>query len=109
MTRDVGVPNNPISDNSGEQMVPQTELQECICCCFIDGKTMEPQYYWRNRLKETIKIIKYKTKRRIIQRRVSKHLWYFGLVWETEIYARTTGKDGQTPMEILTTNTIDIS
>ena len=39
VTRDIGVPNTLISDNAGEQMVLHTELQECICRCFIDDMT----------------------------------------------------------------------
>ena len=56
-----------------------------------------------------IKILKDKAKRRRILRRVSKHIWDFGLVWEAEIYSRTAGKDGRTPMEILTGDIVHIS
>ena len=56
-----------------------------------------------------IKIIKDKAKHIRIRRRVPKLIWGFGLVWEAEIYLRTAGKDGRTPMEILTGDTIDIS
>ena len=56
-----------------------------------------------------IKILKDMSNRRIIRRRVKKLKWYFGLVWEAEIYSRADGKYGQNPMEIFTGDTIDIS
>ena len=56
-----------------------------------------------------IKIVKSKSERRIIWRRVPKIIWYFSLVLEAEIYSRTAVKCGQNPMEILTGDTIDIS
>ena len=56
-----------------------------------------------------IKIIKYKANRRIIQRRVPKNIWEFSIFWEAEIYSRTAGKDGKTPMERLKGDTIVIS
>ena len=57
----------------------------------------------------TIKILKDKDKRRRIQRRVPKLICNFGLVWEAEIYSRTSGKYGQTPEGKLTGGTINIS
>ena len=56
-----------------------------------------------------IKILKDKAKRRRIWRGVPKRIWDFGLVWEAGIYSCTARKYGQTPMEILTGGTIDIS
>ena len=56
-----------------------------------------------------MKIIKEKAKNIILQRRVPKRIWDFGLVWEAKIYSGTTGQDGQTPMEIFTGDTINIS
>ena len=56
-----------------------------------------------------IKILKDQAKRRRIWRRVPKRIWDFGLIWEAETYSRTVGKDGQTPMERLTGDTIGIS
>ena len=41
-TRGIGVPKTLISNNRGEQIVPQTELQECIRCWNIDGITKKP-------------------------------------------------------------------
>ena len=56
-----------------------------------------------------IKILKDRDKHIIIQMRVPQRIWYFGLVWEAEIYSSTSGKDGPTPMEILTGGNINIS
>ena len=39
VTREIGVPNILISDNTGEQMVPQTGQQKSMCCFHIDGRT----------------------------------------------------------------------
>ena len=50
-----------------------------------------------------------KAKNRRIQRRVTKHIQNFGLVSQAEIYSLTAGKYGQTPMERLTGDTINIS
>ena len=56
-----------------------------------------------------IKILKNKANSRRLRRRAPKLIWYFGLVWEAEIYSCTYEKYGRTPMEILTGDTIDIS
>ena len=93
MTRDIGFPNILISDNSGEQTGPQIDLQEYIRRCRVDGITKKPYSTWNNRAKGMVKIIKDKAKRRIIRRRLKKHVWDFDLVWEAEIYSRTSGKD----------------
>ena len=82
VTKDNGVPNTLISDNSGEHTGPQTDLQECVRRCCIYGRTTESYSSWHNISKGTIKIIKGRTKRRIIWRRVLKFVWYLGLVWE---------------------------
>ena len=79
VTRNIGVLNTLIPDNVGEQTGTQTDLQECIRLCHIDGRTMEPHSPWQKRTKGVIKILKYKAKRRRIWRRVPKHIWYFGL------------------------------
>ena len=82
VTKDIGVPNTLISENSGEQTGPQIELQKFVRRCCIYVRTTEPYSPWHNIAKGTIKITKVKTKRRIIYRRVLKCVWYLGLVWE---------------------------
>ena len=56
-----------------------------------------------------LNILREKDKCRRIWRRVPKRIWDLCLVWEAEIYSCTAGKDGQTPMEIFTGDTINIS
>ena len=56
-----------------------------------------------------IKIIKGKSKRRRVKNNILKRVWDFGMVWEAEIYSRTSGKDGRPALELLTGDMIDIS
>ena len=70
---------------------------------------MELYCPWKNRSGGMPKITKEKHTRRKIWRRAPKRIWYFGLVWEAEIYSRMAGKYQRTPMEILTWDNIDIS
>ena len=56
---------------------------------------MEPYSPWQNIAKGVIKILKYTAKCIRIQRRVPKLICNFGLVWEAEIYSRTSEKDGK--------------
>ena len=55
-----------------------------------------------------INIIKGRFKRRRVQRNIPKRVWDFGMVWEEEIYSRTTGKDRRPSLERLIGDTIDI-
>ena len=109
VTIDVGVPNTLISDGAGEQTGDSTYFQEVVKRCHIDSRLTEAYSPWQNQAENTIGIIKSKAKRRRIRRRVPKRCWDFGLVWETEIYSRTAGKDGRTAMERITGDTPDIS
>ena len=43
-----------------------------------------------------MKIIKEKAKNIILQSRVPKRIWDFGLVWGAEIYSCTVGEYGRT-------------
>ena len=70
---------------------------------------MEPYSPWYNIAKRMIKILKDKSKPRIIRRRVPKCIWGFCLVWEVEMYSCMAGIYGEIPMEIFTGDTIDIS
>ena len=56
-----------------------------------------------------IKIVKGKAKIRRVDRNRPKMFWFFGMVWEAEIYSRTAGKDGHPDLEQLIEDTIDIS
>ncbi len=109
VTKDVGVPNIIISDGAKEETGDNTKFVEMMKKCNIDGRTTEPYSPWQNKAENTIGIIKGKAKRRRIRRRVPKRVWDFGIVWESEIYSRTASKDGRTPLERITGDTIDIS
>ena len=54
-TRNIGVPNTLISDNTGEHTGPHTELHEFIRCYCICGRTTEPYSHWQNRSEGMIK------------------------------------------------------
>ena len=53
--------------------------------------------------------MKGKSKRRRFQRNIPKRVWQFGMIWEAEIYYRTTDKNGSPALERLTGDKIDIS
>ena len=74
----------------------------------MEVQTTEPYSPWE-KSEIVIKIIKGKSKRRRVQRNITKRVWDFGMVWEAEIYYRTPGKDGRPDLERLTRDTIDIS
>ena len=75
----------------------------------MDVSTSKPQTPWKNKAKSVIKIIKGKSKRRIVQRNIPMRVWDFGMVWESEIYSHNAGKDERPSLERLIDDTIDIS
>ena len=54
-------------------------------------------------------IIKRNTNRKRFQRTIPKRVWDLGMVWESEIYSCTSGKDGHPALERLTGDKIYIS
>ena len=108
-TQDVGIPNELVMDGASEQTGPNTEMVKEIRRKQIKVHITEPYSPWQNKAENAIGIIKSKHNNRMIKRSVPKVFWDFGLVWESEIYSRTTGKDGIVPLERLTGDTIDIS
>ena len=58
----------------------------------MDILTTELYYTWQNNSEIVIKIIQGKCKRRIVHSNITKNVWYFGMVWEAEIYSHTAGK-----------------
>ena len=46
VTMDIGSPNNLILYNEGEHVGPQTDIQECIHRCSIDGRITEQKRPW---------------------------------------------------------------
>ena len=109
VTKDVGVPNTIISDGAAEQTGPKTHFKQVMKKCHIDSRTTEPYSPWQNKAENSIGIIKGKAKRRRIRRQIPRRCWDFGIVWESEIYCRTAGKDGRTALERITGDTTDIS
>ena len=79
-TINVGVPNTIISDGAGEQTGGSTYFKEVVKRCHIDTRTTEPYSPWQNRAENAIGIIKGKSKRRRVRRRVPKRCWDFGRV-----------------------------
>ena len=109
VSRDIGIPNTIISDNAPEQIGKHSKFQQLCKRYNIESRSTEPYSPWQNQAEGNIKIVKGKAKRRRIRRRVPKRVWDFGLVWESEIYTRTAGKDGRTALERITGDTPDIS
>ena len=46
-----------------------------------------------------MKIFKVKARIRRVQRNIPKMVWDLGMVWEEDIYSRTSGKDGRPDVE----------
>ena len=106
---DVGVENEIFMDNAPKQTSYNTEMQRVERLARMEVRTTEPYYPWQNKAESVIKIIKVKAKRIIVQKNITKRVWYFGMVSEAETYSLTAGKDGLPDLERLTGDTIDIS
>ena len=78
--------------------------------CKIHGHQCEPYCQWQNRAEDSIWELKRIWKRCMIKRRYPKRVWYFGVVYESNIlYIISRGHDGRTGMDIITGDTVDIS
>ena len=84
-------------------------MQRVVILARMEVQTTEPHSPCQNKSESVIKIIKVKSRRRRVQMNTTKRVWVFGMVWEADIYYRTTGKDGRPALEQLTWDTIDIS
>ena len=109
LARDVGIPNMMIRDGSLEQKGDNTNFTKALKQLKIESRTTEPYTPSKNRAKDVIGIIKGKAKGRRIKINITKRLWDYRLVWEAEIYSKTSGRDGRNTLEKATGNTIDIS
>ncbi len=109
LTHDVGIPNELIMDGAREQTGANTTMMKEIRRLKIKWHTTEPHSPWQNKAENAIGIIKSKHHNRMVRRKVPKIFWDFGVIWEAEIYSRTAGLDGRTPLERITGDTIDIS
>ena len=105
---DVGVANEIFMYNAPAQNGYNTEIQRVARLEITEVQTTEPYSPWQNKSESVIKIMNGNSKRRIVQSNIPKRVWYFGMVWEEEIYSRTTGKDRRPSLEKLTGDTIDI-
>ena len=75
----------------------------------IDVRTPNTYSLYQNKA-DIVIIITIGTEERLrIQIRIPNRVWYFGMVWEADIYLLTVGKDGIQDLEGLTVDTIDIS
>ena len=95
INRDVGVANKIFMDNATRNTVYNTEIHRVTGLERMEVQTTEPYSPWQNKAENVIKIIKGKAKIRRFQRNIHKRVWYFGMVWEAEIYHRTVGNDGR--------------
>ena len=95
VTRDIGVQNTLVSDNTEEQTGPHIDLQEFIRCCFIGDSKKEQYSPWQSISEEMIKLLKDKANCRRIWRRVPKRIRDFVLFLEAEIYSRMAGNIGE--------------
>ena len=105
----IGIPNDLTMDGAKEQTGYNSSMMKEIRRLKIKWHTTEPYSPWQNKAENTIGIIKSKYHNRMVRRKVPKAFWDFGVIWEAEIYSRTAGKDGRTPIERITGDTIDIS
>ena len=82
-------------DNATRYTGYNTEIQRVAGLERMEVPTTEPYSPWKNKAESVIKIIKGKSKMRRVQRNIHKRVWYFGMVWEAEIYYCTAVKYGR--------------
>ena len=93
INRDVGIVNEIFLENAPEQTVYNKEMQRMARLTRMEVQTTEPYSLWQNKAESVIKIIKGKANRRRFQKNTPKWVWYFGMVYEADIYSRTAFKD----------------
>ena len=96
-------------DNTPKQTGYNTEIHRVKRLVRINFSTTEPHSPWKNKDENVINIIKEKGNRRRVQINITKRVWYFGVIWESDIYFCTVGKDGRPSLERLTGDIIYIS
>ena len=75
--------------------------------CKIRGHQCEPYSKWQNRAEDSIWEFKRRWKRRMIKCRAPKHVWVFGMLYESDILSRISqGHDGRIGMERITGDTV---
>ena len=96
-------------DNAPEQTGYNTKMQRVARLARMEVQTPEPYSLWENKAESFIKIIEENSNRTGLQRNIPKRVWDFSMVWETEIYYGTAGKDGRPSLENLPGDRVDIS
>ena len=108
---DVGSPSKIIYDGAPEQIGDKTsKFQTIMRKHQILGHQNEAFTQKYNRAEDSVREMKRRWKQRIIRRRAPKHVWDFGLVWESEIQSRMCRNNTTcSGMERITGDTPDIS
>ena len=110
---DFGVPDKIICDGSKEQTKRGTTFMEQVRKHHIDIHTTEPGRYNQSKVEGVIRELRKNWFHTMHRERVPKRLWDYGLKWVSEVHVRTssdaTDQKGQTPLERITGDTMDIS
>ena len=67
-------------------LVTTQKFVEWKMLAIIDVHTTNPCSPWQNKAESVINIMKGKSNRRRVQINIPKKVWYFGMVWEADIY-----------------------
>ena len=110
---DFGVPDKIICDGSKEQTKCGTTFLEQVRKHHIDIHTTEPGRYNQSKVEGIIRELRKNWFRTMHRKLVPKRLWDYGLKFVSEVHVRTssdaTDLKGQTPLERITRDTVDIS
>ena len=107
LTENIVIPNTIIYNGAQEKVGPNSEFQKTMRKCKIRGHQCEPYSQWQNRAEDSIREFKCRWKRRMINSRAPKRVWYFGMVYESKIlYGISRGHEGRTSMERITGYTV---
>ena len=97
-------------DGAAEQVGPKSKFMKTVNYLRIKIKQTEPYSPWQNQAESAIRELKKHWKHRMLVKRIPRHLWDYGLVYESEIMSRTArGDDKRTGIERITSDTPDIS
>jgi hypothetical protein len=110
---DYGVPEHPTFDGAAVQTGPKTRFMEAIRRYEIKYHVSCPRRPNDNPAEQAIHEVKKRWYRIMLKKKVPARLWDYGFVWVCEIdnICANLSKyaDGQTPIEIITGETPDIS
>jgi len=109
-TDDVGIPESIVMDGAGEFTGNNTEFVKECCQMHIRCHTMEQGRSNQNHPAEhEIGNLAKRWKLQMTKKDIPKHVWDFGLVYESEIMSRMScGRDKRTRYEEVTGETPDI-